>query len=216
MTDWNSICQGFNTYQDSDKTFSESCATVADKPLSEALNDIIQLSGNIKPLNDRIVAAGQSYTPTGSDKALLKQSMKVFCCIKRKQGELQTKYSEAKQDHDVAKQRVESIRNPPADVSYLGTFVPFGRPLRSDSVPVLLSISLVFLILALGMLLNLGNIQLAYVGARGYGPGIFEQIVMSFRETSWMVLLLTVVGSVGVAAGIYYGIKKTHPEWLGK
>lgn len=140
--------------------------------------------------------------------------MNDFCCAMWARNEYEQRFNEAKQDYDIAKNRIDSVRNPPANLSYYGTLIPFARPLRSDSVPILLGTSLVFLILALGMLLNLGNVQLAYVGPRSYGPGFLTQLVDSFRQTSGIVIGITILASAGVAVGIYYGILKKHPEWL--
>lgn len=178
------------------------------------VKDMMALSQTVNNLSGKISQQSGTYNASESDKQTLRDSMNTFCCAMWARNEYEQRYKDAKQDYDIAKNRIDSVRNPPANLSYLGTLLPFPRPLRSDSVPILLGISLVFLILALGMLLNLGNVQLAYVGPRSYGPGFLTQLADSFRQTSWMVIAITMLLSAGAAGGIYYGIQKTHPEWL--
>jgi hypothetical protein len=79
----------------------------------------------------------------------------------------------------------------------------------------LLAVSLTFIILSLGMILNLSSIQIAYKGAPGGGPSFFDALYFSYQQTSWTILALTAVLSAGAAGGIYYAIQKTRPEWLG-
>ncbi len=210
MTDWRSTCDAFNQY--TTQQYPNNCTLASAKPVK----DMMTLSRNLNGLASKINLMGQNYAATEADKQVLKDSMNDFCCARWARNEYEQRYKDAAKDYDIAKNRVESVRNPPANLSYLGTIWPLPRPLRSDSVPVLIGINLVFLILALGMLLNLGNVQLAYVGPRSYGPGFFTQLADSFRQTSWMVIAITVVVSAGLAGGIYYGIQKTHPEWLNK
>jgi hypothetical protein len=178
------------------------------------VKDMMELSRNINNLASKISLQAGTYTTSAADEQTLKQSMNDFCCAMWARNEYEQRYKESKEDYAIAKHRIESVRNPPANLSYFGTLMPFPRPLRSDSVPILLGISLVFLILALGMVLNLGNVQLAYVGSRSYGPGFLTQLEESFRQTSWMVIAITIVVSAGAAGGIYYGIQKTNPEWI--
>jgi hypothetical protein len=204
MTDWNTVCTNFsNTFQDSDKSFPGSCT----RDTAKSVKDTIVLAQRINNLKGKIDRESTSYSASDDDKNMLKQSMKDFCCAMYTRKELENTYREAQQDYSVAKQRVDSVRNPPAQVSAYGTTIPFGRPLRSDSVPILLGTTLLFIILALGILLNLGNVQLAYVGPRSYGPGVFQQLIDSYRQTSWSVLLITVAASAGVAIGIYYAVQ---------
>ena len=183
---------------------------------AKSVKDMMALAQTVNNLSGKITLMGQNYGATEADKQTLTTSMNDFCCAMWARNEYEQRYKEAKQDYDLAKQRIESVRNPPANLSYLGTLIPLPRPLRSDSIPILLGITLVFLILALGMLLNLGNVQLAYVGPRSYGPGFITQLTDSFRQTSWMVIAITIAASAAVAGGIFYGIKKNRPEWLDK
>lgn len=214
---WEVTCKRFSdtdkdNLQDDDKRYPNSCRMGSAKSVKE----LMTLSQTVSQLRGKIDSQGQSYAASEQDKLVLKQSMKDFCCAMWARREFEHRHKEAEEDYKIAKQRVDSVRNPPANLSYMGTIVPLGRPLRSDSVPMLLITSLVFLILGLGLLLNIGNVQLAYVGPRSYGPGLLERLTDSFRQTSWMVLGITILLSAGAAAGIFYGIQKTHPEWLTK
>lgn len=214
---WEVTCKRFSdtdkdNLQDDDKRYFSSCKMSSAKSVKE----LMALSQTISQLKGKIDSKGQEYSASEADKVVLKQSMKDFCCAMWARREFETRHAEAEEDYKIAKQRVESVRDPPANLSYMGTIVPLGRPLRSDSVPMLLITSLVFLILGLGLLLNIGNVQLAYVGPRSYGPGIFERLIESYRQTSWGVLGITIVLSAAAAGGIFYGIQKTYPEWLNK
>lgn len=211
---WEVSCKKFtdDNLQDDNKRYPNSCNMGSAK----TVKDLIELSQTISQLKGKIDYMGNNYSASESDKLILKDSMKDFCCAMWARREYQRRYLEAEEDYKIANQRVESVRNPPANLSYMGTIVPLARPLRSDSVPMLLITSLVFLILGLGLLLNIGNVQLAYVGPRSYGPSFFERLSDSFRQTSWAVLGITIVLSAGLAGGIFYAIQKTRPEWLDK
>jgi hypothetical protein len=217
MTDWKTTCESFNQYTDNTAQYPNICTLASAKSEKE-----MKLFERVNRLKGKIDALGGEYTETNTsaqinnDRVVLKQAMSDFCCSMWARNEYKQRQKDAQEDYEVSKYRVESVRNPPAKLSYLGTVIPLPRPLRPDSVPILLIISLVFLIMALGMLLNLGNVQLAYVGPRSYGPGFLTQLMDSYQQTSWMVLLITVVVSAGSAFGVYYGIQKTHPEWLNK
>jgi hypothetical protein len=213
MTDWKTKCERFSIdHQEPGMLYPNSCSMGSAK----TVKDLISLSQTVSKLNGKIENMGKDYQATEDDKRILKQSMKDFCCAMWSRTEFEKRNQEVQEDYIIAKQRVESVRNPPANLSYMGTIVPLGRPLRSDSVPILLITSLVFIILGLGLLLNIGNIQLAYVGPRSYGPGLIEQLRTSFQQTSWAVIGITVLASAGIAGGIFYGIQKTNPELLNK
>ena len=211
MTDWKTTCISFNEYTDNTAQYPNICTIGSAKSAKE-----LKLFETVNTLKVKIDALGGDYVGTNDDRTALKGAMSDFCCSMWARNEYKQRQKDAQEDYDVSKYRVESVRNPPAKLSYLGTVIPLARPLRPDSVPILIIISLVFLIMALGMLLNLGNVQLAYVGPRSYGPGFLTQLMDSYQQTSWMVLLITVVASAGSAFGVYYGIQKTHPEWLNK
>ncbi len=182
------------------------------------MKEVLEASQNINALKGKIDQIGNaSYTSNAADSKTVKDSMKTFCCAMYTRYDLQKRHDSAKQDYEVAKQRVESVRYPAKDLSYLGTIVPFGRPLRPDSVPVLMGVTIVFVILSLALLLGLGNVHLMYSspGAVSSVRLFFLQLIDSYRTTSKGVLLITILLSAAAAGGIYYGIQKTHPEWLG-
>ena len=213
MGDWKSQCIAFSRdHQPRELKYPDTCGTTG----ARTIQDIMALSKTVNDLNGKIRGIGGSYAAgdTSDDALTLRNSMKEFCCAMNARIDYEDRFNEAKQDYEVAKQRVESLRNPVSQVSYLGTVFPFGRPLRPDSVPVLLSFIFFFIIMSLGLLLSLGNVQLAYMAPMSYGPTYWQQLVDSYRQTTWSVLLITIILSFGIASGIWYGISKTHPEWF--
>ncbi len=76
--------------------------------------------------------------------------------IEEKQQEVDTLESTAKE----AKERAQLLENPYTKTTVWESWFPLGRPLEKSSLPVLLSIALLFLVLALGMFLRLANIEL--------------------------------------------------------
>ena len=59
-----------------------------------------------------------------------------------------------------AEERAELLDKPYSKTTRWETWFPLGRPLRTESLPVLLSFALLFLTLSLGMFLRLASIQL--------------------------------------------------------
>ncbi len=59
-----------------------------------------------------------------------------------------------------AKERAQLLEDPYTKTTVWESWFPLGRPLEKSSLPVLLSIALLFLVLALGMFLRLANIEL--------------------------------------------------------
>jgi hypothetical protein len=173
--------------------------------------DLLTLFSNIGAVKTQ--ASGLSATSSArvdeSVSSTLVTAIKQFCCTVKQKQTLQSDLYTATEAYNVAKDRAKSVQKPTRDVSPYGTYVPFGRSLRTDSAPLLLVFSLVFLIFSTGLLLNLGSIQLSY---KSSGPGFFtyfiEQIVTSFQMTSGWVLVPTILVSVGATAGIYYAITK--------
>lgn len=161
-------------------------------------------------------SAAQALTSTANTVAptqtLIADALK-FCCTLEKKKAIETQLRQAQEDNTVAEARVASVQNPAGDVSPKGTTFPFGRPLRSDSVPILLAVSLAFLILAMGLLLNLNSIEIAYTAPGGF-PNLYQQLIESWNATSWMIIGFTVAGSAAVAGGIFYWVYKQHPNWI--
>lgn len=214
MSDWQQFCSNFNRLQDSAKQFPANC----DRSVSvKSTGEILQLVSDISTLKGTLDNGGNTYITNNQAALSISVQEKVFsfCCIMNARKEAEERLATAKEDYAVAQQRIATIRDPPSQISYFGTRVPFGRPLRPDSVPVLLAISIALVIVSLGMILNLSSIQLAYKAPPGGGPSVFDMLYVSYQQTSWMLLAGTVVLSVAAASGIYYGILKTKPEWLG-
>lgn len=211
MTDWEATCKAFNTYQETARSYDNSCSL---RNSDASVSKLMELAAKVKELKTASAASGFAYLE-GTQGTELKTAMRDYCCAMWVRKNYEDQLSQAKQDYQIAKQRAESLRNPPADVSYKGTIVPLGRPLRPDSVPVLLSVTFIFFIVALGLLLNMQNIQFTLTKT---GPGLTSvllQVFDSYRQTPLSVLGLTIVGAAAVAGGIFYGILKTKPELLG-
>ena len=75
------------------------------------------------------------------------------------------------------------------------------------------TVCLAFLILAMGLLLNLNSIEIAYTAPGGF-PNLYEQLIQSWYATSWMLIGLTVVASAAAAGGVFYFVYKQHPNWI--
>ena len=58
-----------------------------------------------------------------------------------------------------AKERAQLLEEPYTKTTRWESWFPLGRPLQKQSLPVLLSLALVFLVLALGMFLRLANLE---------------------------------------------------------
>ena len=95
--------------------------------------------------------------------------------IEQKQQEVDSLEQTAKE----SKERAQLLENPYTKTTVWESWFPLGRPLEKSSLPVLLSLALLFLVLSLGMFLRLANIELklnffeetssAYLS--GYGIG---------------------------------------------
>jgi hypothetical protein len=214
MSDWDTICRNFNSLQDSNKVYPSQCDTQSS---TKTTGEILQLVSDISKRKGDLDRGGDAYI--NANLPLLSESVKSqvqsFCCVLNARKTAGQQLQTAKEEYTIAQSRVASIRKPEAGLSPFGTRVPFGRPLRTDSVPVLLAVSLTFIIVSLGMILNLSSIQIAYKAAPGGGPSFFDSLYISYQQTTWTLLALTAVLSAGAAGGIYYAIQKTRPEWLG-
>lgn len=76
--------------------------------------------------------------------------------IEDKQKEVDSMQNTAKE----AEERAELLDKPYSKTTRWETWFPLGRPLQTESLPVLLSFALLFLTLSLGMFLRLASIQL--------------------------------------------------------
>ena len=86
--------------------------------------------------------------------------------------ELQKEVDGAEQTSNEAKERAQLLDKPYSKTTRWETWFPLGRPLEKNSLPVLLSIALLFLVLSLGMFLRLADIELKlhfFEHASGFG-----------------------------------------------
>jgi hypothetical protein len=214
MSDWDTICRNFNSLQDTDKLYPSQCdrqsSTKTTEEILQLVSDISKLKGDLERGGDTYINANRVALSDG-----VKNRVQSFCCLMNARKTAEQQLQEAKEEYAIAQARVKSLRKPEADVSSFGTRVPFGRPLRTDSVPILLAVTITFIIVSLGMILNLSSIQIAYKAPPAGGLSFFQNVYFSYQQTSGMVLGLTVLLSAGAAGGIYYAIQKTRPEWLG-
>lgn len=214
MSDWDSFCKSFNPNQDVDKLYPSQCdrqsSTKTTGEILQLISDISKLKGDLDRGGDAYISGNQSTLSN-----TVRTNVQSFCCILNARKTAEQQLETAREEYAIAQQRVSSIRKPEAGVSSFGTRVPFGRPLRTDSVPILLAVSIAFIILSLGMILNLSSIQIAYKAPPGGGPTFFDSLYISYQQTTWTILAITAILSAGAAGGIYYAIQKTHPEWLG-
>jgi len=183
----------------------------ADQKLATT-SQVFTLISDIGSHNSAAQALLTSASTAAPTQTLVTDALK-FCCTLENKKAIETQLRQAEEDNTVAKARVSSVQNPAGDVSPRGTTFPFGKPLRSDSVPILLATSLAFLILAMGLLLNLNSIEIAYTAPGGF-PNLYEQLIQSWYATSWMLIGLTVVASAAAAGGVFYFVYKQHPNWI--
>jgi hypothetical protein len=183
----------------------------ADQKLTTT-SQVFTLISDIGSHNSAAQALLTSASTAAPTQTLVTDALK-FCCTLENKKAIETQLRQAEEDNTVAKARVSSVQNPAGDVSPRGTTLPFGKPLRSDSVPILLATSLAFLIMAMGLLLNLNNITISY-SSPGGGPNLYEQLIQSWYATSWMLIGLTTAASAAAAGGVFYWIYKQHPNWI--
>lgn len=83
---------------------------------------------------------------------------------------LDKKREEAKDKEEIAaqaKERATLLEKPYNKTTVWEAWFPLGRPLKKESVPVLLGLSIFFLVLSLGLFLRLASIELHFT-AQGY------------------------------------------------
>lgn len=201
MSDWNTFCTNFETASGADIS---NCATAN-------IKDTAGFYGIFpKVAKDKTDSADSGKLTTA--KADIIDRVKEFCCTLRNKQTLTQSLLKAREDNQVAKARVASQRNPAGQLSDLGTTFPFGRPLRPDSVPLLLASTLILFIMSLGVLLNLNSIEIAYTAPGGFT--FFTSLYDSYMNTSNTMLTLIVAGSAATSAGLFYAVYKYHPDWI--
>lgn len=103
---------------------------------------------------------------TGDIATLQREGGKIYDLEKQ----LSEKTKEANSKEEIAKEakeRAKTLETPYNKTSVWEAWFPLGRPLQKESVPVLLGISIFFLILSLFMFLRLASIELQFK-AEGY------------------------------------------------
>lgn len=81
------------------------------------------------------------------------------------QQELEGKRKEAAEKKEIAKEakeRSSQLENPYSNTTWWETWFPLGRPIRKDSVPVLLSVSILMLVFSLGIFLRFAGMELKF------------------------------------------------------
>ena len=213
-------CQGLNTYYTgNDETYK--FPAICKKIVSQS-NPALQFDVNEYPVVDEnnlaiengpswlsnqiSIMAGLPILPS-SDTIML-NAMR-YCCtvnnnIKKKEDLLK-----AKQDFEISSKRVEVTREPAANISRYGTHFAFGKPLRFSTIPFLIAISIFFLVISLGILMEVGGTRISISSS---GPSFFSQFIETFTsswsqtESSFKIGLIAI--SVLVGAVGYYGADK--------
>ena len=91
--------------------------------------------------------------------------------VKEKEKRVDTKYVNVK----AAKERAHLLRDPSADVTVWESWFPLGRPLEKHSVPVLWFFSIVFLILSIGLFLQMVGFKLDIGGKVDQATAVLQK-----------------------------------------
>jgi hypothetical protein len=103
---------------------------------------------------------------TGDSSILQEQGSKIYTLEQT----ITEKMKEADQKEEIAKEakeRAKLLENPYSKTSVWEAWFPLGRPLQKESVPVLLGISIFFLVISLFMFLRLASVEFQFK-AEGY------------------------------------------------
>jgi hypothetical protein len=93
------------------------------------------------------------------------QRQEISSRIYSVQKELENKRKELEEKEQIgkdAKERARLLKDPYSKTTPWESWFPLGRPLKQESVPVLLTISIFFLTLSLGLFLRLAGINLSF------------------------------------------------------
>jgi len=186
------------------QSFPDFCSSVSS-------SDILQLITTIKnnTENNRSKSVPQSgATP-------LQTAAMQFCCTLQNNNTLKSELLNAKEHLAIAQTRAKSTQNPGKDISAMGFKFPLGRPLRPTSVPFLIGFILFFIIMSFALLLNLGSVQISYTSGSssyGFGSRILSTLRESYYNSSWITIIVVSLVSMGIGAGIYYGVNKSKNQ----
>ncbi len=90
-----------------------------------------------------------------------RQASKIY----KYQDELKDKQNDVKKMKEVANEaseRAKLVTDPYSQTSYHESWFPLGRPMKKDNIPVLLALSIFFLVFSFGMFLRLSSLDLQF------------------------------------------------------
>jgi len=186
------------------QSFPDFCSSVSS-------SDILQLITTIKNNTEN----NRSKSVTQSGATALQTAAMQFCCTLQNNNTLKSELLNAKEHLAIAQTRAKSTQNPGKDISAMGFKFPLGRPLRPTSVPFLIGFILFFIIMSFALLLNLGSIQISYTSGSssyGFGSRILSTLRESYYNSSWITIIVVSLVSMGIGAGIYYGVNKSKNQ----
>lgn len=192
------------------QSFPDFCS-ITPSPILTSSSDILQLIATIKNNSE----SGPSTTIPASGQTSLQTAAMKFCCTLQNNNRVKTELLNAKEHLAIAQTRAKSTQNPGKDISAMGFKFPLGRPLRPTSVPFLIGFILFFIIISFALLLNLGSIQISYTSGSssyGYGSRILSTLRESYYNSSWITIIIVSLVSMGIGAGIYYGVNKSKNQ----
>lgn len=213
-------CDGLNTYYTgNDATYK--FPAICGKSVSLS-NPALQFDVNEYPIEDEnnfTIVNGPSWLsnqisilaglPTiPSSNAIMPKAIR-YCCTVHNNIKKKEELIKAKQDFEISSTRVEVTREPAANVSRYGTHFAFGKPLRFSTIPFLIAISIFFLVISIGILMQIGGMQISISSS---GPSFFSTLIETFKnswsqtESSFKIGLIAI--SVAVGAVGYYGADK--------
>jgi len=186
------------------QSFPDFCSSVSS-------SDILQLITTIKNNTENNISKS---VPQSGATALQTAAMQ-FCCTLQNNNTLKSELLNAKEHLAIAQTRAKSTQNPGKDISAMGFKFPLGRPLRPTSVPFLIGFILFFIIMSFALLLNLGSVQISYTSGSssyGFGSRILSTLRESYYNSSWITIIVVSLVSMGIGAGIYYGVNKSKNQ----
>lgn len=145
---------------------------------------------------------------TSPNEVIARNSLR-YCCTAYNNIQKKQAVVNAKQDYEVSLKRAEATRDPAANISRYGTHFAFGKPLRFSTVPYLIAISIFFLVLGIGLLLEITgtSVQISTSGLSSSG-GLIESFKSSWSQTTGSFKIILILISIVVGAVGYYGADK--------
>jgi hypothetical protein len=131
--------------------------------------------------NSNQVADTQQYTAALNNMTLLENNLEQnMQCIQKDilqrnlyssrlytlQQEIETTRKELEQKKGIvseAKERASLVQNPYSNTTWWETWFPLGRPIKKDTVPVLLAVSIFMLVFSLGIFLRFAGLELQLI-----------------------------------------------------